>query len=67
MELPTLDFADFTSGTKEQRQKLSSHLVQSFKDHGFVKLTNHGVPEDTVKTLFEMVRQPLSQFRSTGD
>ncbi|KAI1869767.1 hypothetical protein JX265_001999 [Neoarthrinium moseri] len=48
MDLPTLDFSHFTHGTDKQRVTLSEALVQAFKDHGFVKLINHGLPEETV-------------------
>lgn len=49
MDLPTLDFSHFCHGSKEQRLGLAIALVDSFKKHGFVKLINHGIPEDTVK------------------
>lgn len=53
--VPTLDFSRFLTGTFEQRSMFCSHLVAGFKKYGFVKLTNHGIPESVVKNLFEYV------------
>ncbi|KND86888.1 Flavonol synthase/flavanone 3-hydroxylase [Tolypocladium ophioglossoides CBS 100239] len=49
MDLPTLDFSLFKHGSDAESRKLAKTLVQSFRDHGFVKLINHGLPEDAVK------------------
>ncbi|UNI16129.1 hypothetical protein JDV02_002596 [Purpureocillium takamizusanense] len=49
MHLPTLDLSSFHHGSDAERKRLAEDLVQSFKDHGFVKLVNHGVPEDVVR------------------
>ena len=49
MDLPTLDFSQFLYGSEEQRLELADALVNSFESHGFVKLINHGIPEETVK------------------
>ena len=49
MDLPTLDFSQFLYGSKKTRFALAVALVDSFKSHGFVKLTNHGIAEDTVE------------------
>ncbi|KYK57401.1 Major facilitator superfamily [Drechmeria coniospora] len=49
MDLPTLDFSLFAQGSRAESKTLAKALVKSFKDHGFVKLVNHGLPEETVK------------------
>lgn len=54
-DLPTLDFSLFTKGNEAESKKCAEKIVQSFKDHGFVKLTNHGIPEETVKTYMGAV------------
>lgn len=57
MALATLDFELFTQGNQAQRERLGSALADSFKDHGFAKVINHGVPERVVEMLFSMVRR----------
>jgi hypothetical protein len=54
-DLPTLDFSLFTKGDEAQSKQCAQKIVQSFRDHGFVKLTNHGIPEETVKTYMGAV------------
>ncbi|GJN68088.1 gibberellin 20-oxidase [Purpureocillium lilacinum] len=53
MDLPTLDFSLFTQGSLQERKNTARALVSSFKNHGFVKLTNHGLPEDVVKAYMK--------------
>jgi len=55
MDLPTLDFSLFTQGSLQERKNTARALVSSFKNHGFVKLTNHGLPEDVVKAYMKAV------------
>jgi isopenicillin N synthase-like dioxygenase len=56
MALPTLDLSRFTDGSELERQKLASDLLASLSQHGFVKLVNHGIPDETVSKLFDWVR-----------
>ncbi|KAK2606644.1 hypothetical protein N8I77_005378 [Diaporthe amygdali] len=49
--LPTLDFAKFTNGSNLDQLNLGNALVKSFRDHGFVKLINHGLPDATTEAL----------------
>ncbi|MCJ1393520.1 hypothetical protein MMC18_006395 [Xylographa bjoerkii] len=60
MDLPTLDFAKFLSGSKGERLEVGREIVQSFNNHGFVKLTNHGVPEEVVRNLLKATKQLFS-------
>lgn len=55
--LPTLDFSLFTHGTQVERQELGQALAKSFVDHGFVKLINHGLPDETIADLLGLVCQ----------
>lgn len=67
--LPTLDFSKFTHGSHIDQRKLGNALVKSFKDHGFVKLLNHGLSDATTEALLEFVRrfrQLLSEIRFTN-
>ena len=49
MNLPTLDFSSFHHGPEKERLELANALVNSFRQHGFVKLINHGIPEEIVQ------------------
>ncbi len=53
--LKTLDFSKFLSGTEVERTELARDLVDSFKQHGFAKLINHGVKDEQVSELFRWV------------
>ncbi|KAL9584103.1 MAG: hypothetical protein Q9203_004801 [Teloschistes exilis] len=53
MTLPCLDLSLFTQGDATQRQELASQLLASLTDHGFVKLTKHGIPDRKVHELFK--------------
>jgi len=57
MDLPTLDMSRFRDGDDAKRYAFSLELVQSFTDHGFVKLIKHGLPEETVKNYLKAVSQ----------
>ena len=59
MHVPTLDFSQFIQGTEEQRATTSHALVQSFRDHGFVKLVKHGISDETIAALSSWVRHAL--------
>lgn len=67
MTLPTLDLSLFTSGNASQQMQLVLDLLDSLSRHGFVKLVNHGISDQTVTQLFEWVRiqrDILSDFRA---
>lgn len=58
MDLPLLDFSHFTSvnSTPAEKKHFADALVQSFKEHGFVRLINHPVPEEVMRGALEWVR-----------
>jgi isopenicillin N synthase-like dioxygenase len=62
MDLPTLDLSLFTKGTGEERVKCAEKIAESFRSHGFVKLTNHGIPEETVKAYMGAVSLTCPSF-----
>lgn len=63
MILPTLDLSRFTRGNDQERQQLAKDLCASLLQHGFVKLVNHGVPDEAVLKLFEWVCiKPIEAF-----
>jgi isopenicillin N synthase-like dioxygenase len=53
----TLDFALFRDGTEAQRKQLGAELAEGFVSAGFVKLINHGIPEETVHKAFGLSKQ----------
>lgn len=57
-DLPTLDCAGFSRQSEEDRVKFCKALVESFKAHGFAKLINTGIDEDTTSALLDWVRLP---------
>lgn len=60
-DLPTLDFSIFTHGTQVERLQLGQALAKSFIDHGFVKLINHGLRDETIAGLLGLVC-PIRMF-----
>lgn len=63
--LPTLDFSKFYLGSDAERKTFSSQLVQSFHDHGFVKLINHGMTNEATSGFLRWVRTPQSRIAAT--
>ncbi|CAI6236629.1 unnamed protein product [Periconia digitata] len=71
MDLPTLDFSKYLRGTPSEKQQLGEALIKSFVKHGFVKLINHGIPEDIVrqyqastKELFDLSLEAKREFEN---
>lgn len=60
-ELPVLDASNFTSQDPTNRTDFANKLHDALKNHGFVKLVNHGISEDDVSELFAQVR--LSSYQ----
>ena len=52
MTVPLLDAYRLTRGSAADRTAFYRGLVDSFKRYGFVRLQNHGVPEEMVRDLF---------------
>lgn len=52
MSVPTLDYANFTSGTQEQRVEFAHALLGSFEKTGFCKLRGHTFNALQLKDLF---------------
>lgn len=54
-QLPLVDFNLFLRGSIDQRQQAAKKLVDSFVNHGFVRLKNHGISRDFVQQIWEWV------------
>ena len=55
MALPTLDLSRYTEGDISERQHVALELLDSLSQHGFVKVTGHGVSKETVNKLLNWV------------
>ncbi|KAJ5884031.1 gibberellin 20-oxidase [Penicillium subrubescens] len=55
-QLPLVDFGQFLHGNADQRQQAAKKLVDSFVNHGFVRLKNHGISRDFVQQIWEWDR-----------
>jgi isopenicillin N synthase-like dioxygenase len=66
MSVPTLDYADFTSGTQEQRENFAHALLDSFEKTGFCKLKGHTFNALQLKDLFTWVRPVCTPLLSTA-
>jgi isopenicillin N synthase-like dioxygenase len=61
----TLDFARFLYGDGETRRQFGHDLTECLGKVGFVKLTNHGIGDRDIHSMFDFVRQ-LIPSRSTS-
>jgi hypothetical protein len=57
LTLPLVDFGLFLHGSQEERQFAARQLVDSFLNHGFVRLKNHGVSPELVQDIWKWVRR----------
>ncbi len=56
-EIPSLDLADFTSGTREQKEEFVKSLGQAYTNIGFVSIKNHGLSDELTENLYSSVEQ----------
>ncbi|EUC26695.1 hypothetical protein COCCADRAFT_10506 [Bipolaris zeicola 26-R-13] len=50
--LKTLDLNTFCNGSIMERQQFAQSLKEGLREHGFVKLVNHGFSDDDINQLF---------------
>jgi len=55
MSVPRLDASSFF-GNSLERSRFCEALLSSLKAHGFVKLINHGIPDELIEDMFQLVR-----------
>lgn len=56
-EIPSLDLADFTDGTPEQKQKFVDDLGQAYENIGFVAIKNHGLTDEMTEQLYTTIKR----------
>lgn len=59
-EVPSLDLADFTSGSAEQKKAFVNALGDAYQNIGFVAIKNHGLSDDLTKKLYQAVQDFFS-------
>lgn len=50
-----LDFAKFHSANRAERDSFCRELTSSLKQHGFVRLVNHGISPSEIDRAFKTV------------
>ncbi len=59
-EIPSLDLADFTDGSPEQKQAFVQSLGQAYHNIGFVAIKNHGLTDEQTEKLYDTIQQFFS-------
>lgn len=55
--VPSLDLADFTSGSAEKKAEFVSKLGEAYSNIGFVSIKNHGLSDDLTSNLYKSVEE----------
>ncbi|KAJ3027834.1 UNVERIFIED_CONTAM: hypothetical protein HDU68_003035, partial [Siphonaria sp. JEL0065] len=59
--IPIIDFGAFLDATASsvtaQQAKTAESLVSAFSNSGFIYLTNHGIPDDTIANMFQLSKE----------
>ncbi|WP_057939125.1 isopenicillin N synthase family dioxygenase [Algoriphagus resistens] len=55
-EIPSLDLADFTSGTPAQKTAFVQKLGEAYQNIGFVAIKNHGLSQDLQDRLYGSIK-----------
>ena len=58
--LPVFDFSKFLHGDRKEKSEAAADIVDAFKNLGFVYLTNYGISEDKIQSLFDWVCYGIS-------
>lgn len=54
--IPIIDFSKYrNAATTAEKEETAQEVVRGFTDVGFIYLSNHGIPEETVKHTFQKV------------
>jgi len=59
-EIPSLDLADFTSGTPDQKTAFVKKLGDAYENIGFVAIKNHGLSKDLQDRLYQSIKDFFS-------
>lgn len=68
--MPIIDFGAFLNGTDAQKEQIAKEVFKGFQESGFLYLTNHGIPAETVSNAFSLsakfFARPQDQKDSLG-
>lgn len=56
-EIPSLDLADFKSGTPDQKASFVKKLSEAYQNIGFVAIKNHGLSSDLQDRLYASIKE----------
>lgn len=56
-EIPSLDLADFLSGSPEQKAAFVKKLSEAYENIGFVAIKNHGLSQDLQDRLYAAIKK----------
>jgi isopenicillin N synthase-like dioxygenase len=59
-EIPSLDLADFTSGSPESKQAFVEKLGQAYNNIGFVAIKSHGLSKELQDNLYSSIKKFFS-------
>jgi isopenicillin N synthase-like dioxygenase len=59
-QIPSLDLADFTTGTPAKKQKFVADLGAAYHNIGFVAIRNHYLTDDLTNKLYDVIRKFFS-------
>lgn len=60
MSIPSVDLAQFTSGSDSERRAFVYELGRAYEDVGFVAVKNHGIPNALIDELYRYVKEFFS-------
>ncbi len=55
-EVPSLDLADFVSGSEEKKKNFVKNLGEAYSNIGFVSIKNHGLSDQVVQELYRSIQ-----------
>lgn len=71
MNIPSVDLDLFLHGNVEEKSDFVAYLGKTFEEIGFVAVKNHGIDQELISNLYELVQQffslPLVQKRKYDD
>lgn len=65
VNIPRLDLLQYTEGTSEQRAQFSQDIGKAFNETGFVTIANHGLSQELIDELYQVVRAFFEQDDAT--
>jgi isopenicillin N synthase-like dioxygenase len=62
MEVPVLDFSSYVKGPASERERLCKGILENCATFGFMKLVNHGIPDEMVSEVFDWVSLECDRY-----